>query len=438
MTLSINLVAAISLAAYFIIIVLDWGRPLRQQIAFLAVFLAGTSVIGELDVLLSIYFVVSFIVLFPHIKKLSGFTLLLFFYIIPYVMIGVFRQNPERTMVMLIAKIWQFVVFFLLIDQPLELRENIDKRLFIRAMIVETVLGIYLMINSTMTDTLSGLVRLVTNGQPISGNLSTVLLPVSAYYYMQNRNDPSKIRFLLWTNLYFLIWIVLSGTRGYTLEYVAVMGFVFFDFFTSGKSGRTAQINRFFVLLSLGVGAVALVAVIPGLLERLSNILRLTSTVGIRTYENAAVREYLQNTDLTHLFFGIGYGGTAASDPAMLRALYRQFSLGMWNQNTYLYRSGPTFHSLYANIAVGLGIIGILFLFASFVRMWKKVSRICEHDSFIRGAMHLFLISFFVMNYYRWSADCGITEMIIFAMVLKMIEKEKKADAPVPHADARL
>lgn len=36
--------------------------------------------------------------------------------------------------------------------------------------------------------------------------------------------------------------------------------------------------------------------------------------------------------------------------------------------------------------------------------------------------MHLFQLSFLLMNYYRWSAVCGIAEMIIFALTLKVLK----------------
>lgn len=37
---------------------------------------------------------------------------------------------------------------------------------------------------------------------------------------------------------------------------------------------------------------------------------------------------------------------------------------------------------------------------------------------------HLFQIGFLLMNYFRWPTECGISEIIIFAFVLKLIEQE--------------
>lgn len=427
MNLSLTAVTTVSLIAYFSIIIINWHKPLQQQISFLTVFLAGTAIIGELDVLLSVYFVVSFLPLIPKMRKVSRFTALFLSYILLYLLYGIIWQDAERSLVMFIAKIWQFAIFFLIMDQSFTLEENIIRRAFTIAIITETVLGVYLFFNSTMTDSLSGLVRLVSNSQPISGNFSTVLLPLSVYYYKKKQDDKKAVRFILWANLYFLIWIVLSGTRGYILEYVVVMGCVFLDYFSTGKLGSTVQINRLLIISLLGVAGVILIIVIPEMLERVSRIMRLNASVGIRTYENAATLNYLKHADLLNLFFGIGFGGTAAANDAMLRALHEQFSLGMWNYAHYLYVSGPIFHSLYSNIALTLGIVGIAVTFHIFVKMWKIVNRVCNHDSFIRRAMHFFQLGFFIMNYYRWSADCGITEMIIFAMVLKMIQTDKNA-----------
>ena len=42
----------------------------------------------------------------------------------------------------------------------------------------------------------------------------------------------------------------------------------------------------------------------------------------------------------------------------------------------------------------------------------------------IRLIFHLFQIGFLLMNYFRWPTECGISEIIIFAFVLKLIEQE--------------
>ena len=160
--------------------------------------------------------------------------------------------------------------------------------------------------------------------------------------------------------------------------------------------------------------------------EKAASVLRLKASVGIRKYENAAVIDFMKNAPLQELIFGIGLGGTGYKHEALQNALYKQFSLGMWNRNHYMSESGALFHSLYSNIALCLGLLGILIIIFVFAKMWKCINEACRDNVFIRRLLHAFLIGFFIMNYYRWSSDCGIAEMIMLALVLKLIVNNMK------------
>lgn len=419
-------VSAVSIALHFILLFAYKSKPILQQIAFLAVFLVGTAIVGELDVLLPIYFVFSFLPFLSKLRKLSILMLCVICYLIIYLAIGLLYQSPTRSIVTFISRIWQFLIFFIICDEKINIDETDYKPTIWFVLIFETVLGFYLMRTSNIVDSLNGLVRLVNNGQPITGNMSTVLLPLFALYYTKNRGNNlitnRNSKFLLGASLFMLIWIVLSGTRGYTLEYLAVMGYVFYDFFIIDSIRGTVKRNRIITIGAILIMAIVLVVVVPNLLEKATSVLRLNSTVGIRTYENAAVWDYIKNASIPELLFGIGLGGKAYDHDAMHNALNKQFNLGMWHRSYYITESGTLFHSLYANIILCLGIIGLLIVLLFFVKMWKKITVVCENDAFMRRVLHFYLISFFLMNYYRWSADCGISEMIILALVLKYVE----------------
>ena len=53
----VGLVSAVSIAAYVVSLIKLKGKYLEQQIAFLVVYLVGLTIVGELDVLLPIYFI---------------------------------------------------------------------------------------------------------------------------------------------------------------------------------------------------------------------------------------------------------------------------------------------------------------------------------------------------------------------------------------------
>ena len=327
-------VSAVSIIAYAVSLIKFRGKWIQQQIVFLVIYLIGLTLVGELDVLLPIYFVVSLIPFLRHIRKISVFTGAILFYFMLYLVYGVVNQNTVGSIVTFIAKMWQFIIFFVVYDANIVLCKENYKKIVFGAAIVETVLGVYLMINSKNIDA-NGLVRLVSNSQPITGNASTVILPVSAYFYILNRSDSKKTKWLLLVSLFMLVWIVLSGTRGYTLEFAATMVLIFYDYFTTTRVGNISKKNRAFVATVLVMISAILIIGVPAIFEKLESILRLKSDVGIRTFENAAVIEFIKTTSIPVTLFGIGLGGKAGNYPEMRSALYEQFSRGMWNEAHY-------------------------------------------------------------------------------------------------------
>lgn len=417
----VAVVSAVSIMAYAVSLIKLNNKWIQQQIVFLVIYLIGLTLIGELDILLPIYFVVSVAPFLRHIRKISVFTGMIFLYYGMYLIYGLVNQNAVGTLVTFIAKMWQFIVFFIVYDADIIIKKEPYKNIIWLAVITETLLGLYLMATSTNIDA-NGLVRLVSNAQPITGNMSTVILPVSVWFYLKNRGDKKQTKWLLFVSMIMLVWIVLSGTRGYTLEFAATMILIFYDYFTNGKVGATTQRNRMITLVLLVMAIFFSIAAVPEMLEKFESVLRLNSSVGIRTYENAAVNEFVREASISNVFGGIGLGGQGGSYFAMKNALYNQFSLGMWNKNHYLYDSGALFHNLYANVIMCMGVMGIIVLVCINIEIWKRITNSCGKELWIRRIMHLFQLSFLLMNYYRWSAVCGIAEMIIFALTLKVLK----------------
>lgn len=419
----VTIISIISILAYIISLFKLKKKWLEQQIIFLIIYLIGLAIVGELDVLLPIYFVVSLFPFIKHIRKISFFTGMIILYFGLYLMYGLIVQNTIGTLVTFIAKIWQFIVFFIVYDSDIVFEKENYKKIIKMSVITETLLGFYLMMTSTIVDA-NGLVRLVSNAQPITGNISTVILPISVYYYLKNRENSRRTKWFMSVSLIMLVWIVLSGTRGYTIEFAASMALIFYDYFTNGKVGRISQKNRILTIVLFVIMIFASTVAVPEIFEKVQDILRLKSSVGIRTFENAAVIEFMKNASFFAAVFGIGLGGQGGSYPEMQEALYRQFNLGMWNRNHYLSDSGALFHNLYANVFMCLGISGLFILIIINIALWKRITYSCKSSAWIRRIMHLFQLSFLFVNYYRWSAVCGISEMIIFALVLKLLKND--------------
>lgn len=420
----VMMVSGISIAVYIITLIGLRKRIVEQQFVMSIIFLVSLTVVGELDVMLPIYFLFSLIPFIKRIRRLSVFSFLMMVYTAIYLLYGLIAQNPTRSIATYLAKVWQFIIFFIVCDADIEVKEGKWGRLLWIALVVESIIGLYLMRTQTKIDALSGLVRLGSNAQPITGNISTIVLSIVIYLYFANRGNRKFTRHMLWICVGYLVWIVLSGTRGYTLEFVAALFLIAYDYFTNKEIGETSQRSRITIAFALFAVGMIIVVVVPGVLERLSALLRIRASVGIRTYENEAVKEFFRNSPLHVEMFGIGFGGTASNYSAMAEALNRQFSLGMWNKNYYMTNSGALFHNLYSNILMNMGIVGIVTVIILFIQMWKRITNSCNSHILERKCMHLFLISFFLMNYYRWSAICGIGEMIILALMLKKIEQD--------------
>ena len=204
------------------------------------------------------------------------------------------------------------------------------------------------------------------------------------------------------------------------------MFLIIYDYFVNESVCAPSKKNRLIILVLLGMGFLVCAIAVPEIYEKLESVLRVKASVGIRTFENAATKEFFRNTSLFTEFLGVGLGGQGGKNPAMREALYRQFSLGMWDRQHYLYDCGALFHNLYANVLMCMGAIGMIMVVFINIEIWKRVSNSCSGRKLIGTVMHLFQLSFLLMNYYRWSAVCGIAEMILFALILKRLENDNE------------
>ena len=101
--------------------------------------------------------------------------------------------------------------FFIVYDSDIVFEKENYKKIIKMSVITETLLGFYLMMTSTIVDA-NGLVRLVSNAQPITGNISTVILPISVYYYLKNRENSKRTKWFMSVSLIMLVWICLLYT----------------------------------------------------------------------------------------------------------------------------------------------------------------------------------------------------------------------------------
>lgn len=416
-------VVAVSVVAYAVSLLKFRKCQLLQQLVFLYIFIVGVTFLGKLDVLLPIYFFVSTCPFITKVRKISKITLFICAWFGIYLVFGLIFQDPVATITSFVAKYWQIIIFFIVIDTPLKSKTIVTYNQLQVSLLIETVLAIYLLLTNSKVEE-NGLVRLVSNAQPITGNIAITVLPISVYLYFKYKNDSKIETKIIFTEMIFFVWIVLSGTRGYTLMFAGTMFIVFYDYWICNQKNKPKAYNRFAIIFLMGFAALVFIVVTPEILNRIISILRLEDSTGIRSYENAAEWEFFLNAPWNVKIFGIGLGGTAGTYNAFSSAILKQVSRGMWNKNSYLYGSGAPFHNLFANLLLNLGVIGVIVVIIAEVYIWNIIFRVCKKNSKIKWIFHLYQISFLLMNYFRWSASCGIAETIAFSLTLKLLAKE--------------
>lgn len=414
-------ITILSLILYIIIFIRLKNNSTYLQLSNSIIFIIGLTIIGELDILLPLYFLAS---LFPYIqipKKIHITAILIILYYATYLAIGLFAQDVSGTLITFISKIWQFIVFFIVLYSENKLDQKPTTNILKIIAIVETILGLYLLVNSNLRDA-NGLTRLVSNAQPITGNLTIIAIPISIYLYFNGSKKIKKEVLLI--NLYLALWIILSGTRGYTLIYLLSILPLLFNYFVKTHNNSKISIKAIIPILAMTILA-TLFLISPMITEKVFSVLRVNSSVGIRTYENAAEINFFKETSTRTRLLGIGIGGNAGSYTEFRTSILEQVYKGMWNKNNYLDKSGALFHNLFANILLTQGIIGIIVNLIINILIWNKIKNEVENKQ-IKMALHLYQIGFIIMNYYRWSAICGIAEMIILATVVKLSKKNKQ------------
>ena len=414
-----------------------WARERKNYIVYILVcsyfYLAALTFVRTLDILLPIYFIV---LLFPmafSARKISTTTFLLSLYYAVYLLYGMVFQNTIASIVAFVSRNWQFIAFFLIYDILKNKNQayldswSISKRNFRFAIVVESVLGVYLAVYNLSR---GRVLRLVADAQPVTGNIAIIVLPILAYLFFFKEEDghedgyrSNHIQYLRYALILFA-WTILSGTRGYALVYAATLVPMFYSFFFRQEENRRSR-NRVFLFLIVVAILTGIVIFVPTIIERVMSILRIGAgaSTGIRRYENAAVVGFWKDASLRVKLFGIGLGGTPGNYSEFLVHLQSQFALGMWDRAHYLNDSGAIFHNLYACILCSQGAVGIGVVFIAFLGIWKRISLEVRLSKGLRATLHMFLIGFAIMNYYRWSATCGICELIVLACVLTLCRK---------------
>jgi len=410
-------VLAVSIIAYLIILIVLRRNIIVQQLMLYFVYIVSVTYYQGLDIALPLYFVFSLIPFIGRLRRIDVRTFLTICILGAYLVVGMCFQNTQRAITMFISRCWQFLFFFVALNDDKDIRQEINYiKILYFSVIAELVLAAYLFFTKR---SLYAVVRLTAGAQPITGNTAVVVLPIIIYCFLKSDETKDQTRLIV-ISFIMALFVALSGTRGYELIYGIMLVWMIWLYIFK-QSGRRHSVNRFILFSVLAALVIGLLFIMPQYAERVFSLMRLNKrSIGIRTYENKAAIEFFLNAPARVKLFGVGLGGRLGSYSVFQRAIYKQFSLGMWNQSHYLNDSGALFHNLYMNILCNMGIVGLLVFAAIIVRIWRTINRTVKKSDY-SIAFKLLLIGFLLMNYYRWSTDCGIAIFGIFALILKKI-----------------
>lgn len=396
---------------------------LEYQFFALFIFLMLISITTSMKVTLPIYIVLSMLPYFTCLpKKIEIIPFFIIFISCVYVLYGLISQDRMETMVSFFSKTYQFIVFilFFAITKKIKLSANSNGiKLMYSCILVESFLGIYFLIHGQIVDRTSGLTRITAGRQPVGGNFSIAMAPVIFYSYFHHHEKMRKIVLL---STIPAVWVLLSGTRGYILLYFLSLSPMYWDYFFSIK--QKTRKKMIFVLVFIFLCIFLLFYFIfldPTFLEQISIMLRLNAGTGIRSIENRIAFDFFCKTNIFYKVFGIGYGGVPAEVPGYIEAVSDN-ATSHYVYDNYVNRIGVSYHNLFSNYLLLQGLIGCIQIILIFFWGIRKLKWIHAFIHTEKICMYLYWIGFFIMNCFRWSCDCGISEMIIFAIILGLIE----------------
>ena len=90
-----------------------------------------------------------------------------------------------------------------------------------------------------------------------------------------------------------------------------------------------------------------------------------------------------------------------------------------------------SFHNLYLTILYSAGVVGLLLVLVLYYRIMKKSLTSCT-DNKMKIVIAVFLLSYAVLLWYRWSATSGILEFAVLAYILNDFNGHSASNHSLP------
>lgn len=381
------------------------GNQIRQITCYSCIYLITLTIVQEMDIVFSIYWVFCIITMMSR-KKVSVFLVFYIWYLMPYVIIGLFFQEFWNTASVLLTRFGFLIIGLLMCSKyqysSIELE---TEGLFVVRIgtITEISLAVYLSFFGDLAN------RLTINSQAIGGSISIGLIPIICTLYFANRE--------LWNNRYlYFYWLVniviigLSGTRGYM-----VIAFLSMIPMLVNLFGRLIRRRRLVVICSVCFLGLFFIFFEKQILELLMSTLRMGESVGYRVYENDFIKRIFDASPWWNKLFGFGLGGRADNVAGYEEIVLQSARDKEWMISKLM--TETTVHNYWYTILFKQGVIGCICCGSVLLVLLRKIFSTYRNYSLIFWTLNFMFVGCLVSLTFRISATCGMWETYIMMWI---------------------
>lgn len=372
------------------------------------VYLFSLSFIQTLDVTLPVYL---FFILLPNLKYFkvkSQFQLLVLYYFFCIIVFSAIKNGIAASISIFIIRLIGIFLFCFIYDGiPTRIIQNHFKTDadYLRVTRIIVLSELFVLLLAYFISGGDSSTRFMLNYQCTIGCISTgCMLLLSFFLSTSVRKRP------IWAAMVItLCTTIFSGTRGYIIVVGGIFAVSLLYFIADKKK---------IILALLGVG-IALV-LWQYIFELFYSQMRFGESTGRRASENLFLVESLSTSPWYNVILGHGFGCPLVNVPdaeSIISAVSNS------DYTYYILHHVNAFHNCWLTVCYSAGIIGFILILILYFSLFKKVRIRCSNSK-IRLCIYTFLVTYFVLLWYRWSATSGILEFFVVEIVLKLTDKD--------------
>ncbi|MGN1295441.1 MAG: hypothetical protein ACI4U5_03450 [Bacilli bacterium] len=370
------------------------------EIIITVIYLLTLSFVQTLDITLVLYLVFAIIPFVQKIKFRNLGQIIAIISLSIILLVSIILNGASEAIsvfvIRLIGLIF-FVFFFssLQIDDSYYSEENIKKALYL-LIIAEFAIG---MLGFFLSDDKS---RLMLNYQCTVGCISISGILFLLIYLHKVCDSKLTLKIFL-IGIYFCIWPIWSGTRGYTVITLGMMALIFLFF--AKKQEKIISFSFIIILFLVNFDYIW---------DLFLSVTRMSDSTGIRDAENSLFMLIERDSPLINIVFGYGYGNSVSNIDNILSKVeivaYDEYSY-------YILQQKASFHNFYTTIFYSSGVYGFLVVLYLFLYIFSEIKHKVKQNKY-RFLLYAYVILYMFILWYRWTATSGILEFATLALCI--------------------